>query len=813
MKTSKKEITWFSLSKAFRSNIVTEARVSLNSIELLALFRRIGWRVLSACTSKKVKFSSRLKQLNGFAMHILRMTRHHGVAYSVNYLKASQLAVQKRLGNQGVKSLRDINPDYPFPRLTSSRLPSVIPLGDRRAILSGNVFVIRWWLTLFSLYRIVRMPGKMKLNTITDPFSGNLKSLERVSMDLALLVRGYREMFPKALKPSKGFKLFETASPIHSVSWHGWFATPTILDRLGMSHHIKVLCGQTNIALWEQYSFWLYVFKEYVAELWGIGYCPKDNFHGNIGQLAAKEEAAGKVRIFALVDCWTQNVLKPLHEYLFDFLKNLPNDGTFDQHASVRRSMDKVKVSGQSFGYDLSAATDRLPIALQVSVLEVLFGKDFALAWKSLLVDREYVLDNEKYGSETLRYSVGQPMGALSSWAMLAVTHHFLVQLAYWRAHGWTGLAINGKLILKYGEGARGGQILNRDRWYTGYELLGDDIVIFDRDVAHAYLDIMSELGVGINLAKSVVASNRTTEFAKVTSHNGENVSAISWQMFISQNTMMGRVNIAFSLLAKGIVSQSVMRWYRLLVRQGKFKKGNYNISLVALFTMFANQGLVSMADLLKSLYDEENPFRKFYKSLLLNLKTSYVERLVTDLIRKEVPTFSKKEIREKIWDVEQVWVRLALWRPLQSFWDKVGREDHAGLLAKEIIQALIPGLLEEQHFTLTPQVGWSRQDFDKQTIYMTVYMECKKHMDGLVSNFSTWDRKAMDNLPYLVSLTDDMDRYREFREIVQRGQWKLDGNKKGIEVGDKVRSSPLKILSFILKTRQRRPKWTKRIY
>lgn len=253
-------------------------------------------------------------------------------------------------------------------------------------------------------------------------------------------------------------------------------------------------------------------------------------------------------------------MLKPLHEYLFDFLKNLPNDGTFDQHASVRRSMDKVKVSGQSFGYDLSAATDRLPIALQVSVLEVLFGKDFALAWKSLLVDREYVLDNEKYGSETLRYSVGQPMGALSSWAMLAVTHHFLVQLAYWRAHGWTGLAINGKLILKYGEDARGGQILNRDRWYTGYELLGDDIVIFDRDVAHAYLDIMSELGVGINLAKSVVASNRTTEFAKVTSHNGENVSAISWQMFISQNTMMGRVNIAFSLLAKGIVSQSVMR-------------------------------------------------------------------------------------------------------------------------------------------------------------------------------------------------------------------------------------------------------------
>lgn len=31
---------------------------------------------------------------------------------------------------------------------------------------------------------------------------------------------------------------------------------------------------------------------------------------------------------------------------------------------------------------------------------------------------------------EAVRYAVGQPMGALSSWAMLAITHHFLVQYA-----------------------------------------------------------------------------------------------------------------------------------------------------------------------------------------------------------------------------------------------------------------------------------------------------------------------------------------------------------------------------------------------
>jgi len=134
-----------------------------------------------------------------------------------------------------------------------------------------------------------------------------------------------------------------------------------------------------------------------------------------LGQLSIKEEAAGKVRVFALVDIWTQSVLKPVHQTLFSYLKSLPNDGTFDQHASVKRCFEKSEVAQSSFGYDLSAATDRLPISLQVAVLSALFGTEIAAAWKELLVDRDYVLTDKKYGSHTVRYSVGQPMGALSS--------------------------------------------------------------------------------------------------------------------------------------------------------------------------------------------------------------------------------------------------------------------------------------------------------------------------------------------------------------------------------------------------------------
>lgn len=99
-----------------------------------------------------------------------------------------------------------------------------------------------------------------------------------------------------------------------------------------------------------------------------------------LGQLATKEEAAGKIRVFAMVDVWTQSALQPLHKFLFSFLKSLPNDGTHDQEASVKRCFKKSTIANCSFGYDLSAATDRLPIALQVSILESLFGTEYALA-------------------------------------------------------------------------------------------------------------------------------------------------------------------------------------------------------------------------------------------------------------------------------------------------------------------------------------------------------------------------------------------------------------------------------------------------
>nr|QXN75380.1 MAG: RNA-dependent RNA polymerase [Grapevine-associated mitovirus 5] len=225
-----------------------------------------------------------------------------------------------------------------------------------------------------------------------------------------------------------------------------------------------------------------------------------------LSKLSLKPEPAGKVRVFAILDVWSQSVLKPIHDHIFEILKSIPNDGCFDQIKPLQRLM--LKGHKNVFSFDLSAATDRLPILLQTQVMSWLYGQDVALAWKTLLIDRDYFIkttDLAKYGTKSdiivkesdryedgfnLRYAVGQPMGALSSWGVFSLTHHIIIQYCA-RQAGFKS-------------------------WFDDYALLGDDVVIANKEVADLYLFTMTKvLGVEINLSKSLISNNGTAEFAK----------------------------------------------------------------------------------------------------------------------------------------------------------------------------------------------------------------------------------------------------------------------------------------------------------
>lgn len=140
-----KNIKLFSIKKSFKDYMETNSLVSLgNSFELPVLIRNLSHRLVCACFPGLVKPSSRTRQIYNFSKYLLNMTKHHGPVFTVKYLKACQLAMQKAVAGTPIQSLREIEPDLPLPRLTSSGLPRYIPRMDRRAILNESLCVIRW---------------------------------------------------------------------------------------------------------------------------------------------------------------------------------------------------------------------------------------------------------------------------------------------------------------------------------------------------------------------------------------------------------------------------------------------------------------------------------------------------------------------------------------------------------------------------------------------------------------------------------------------------------------------------------------------
>jgi len=94
-------------------------------------------------------------------------------------------------------------------------------------------------------------------------------------------------------------------------------------------------------------------------------------------------------------------------------------------------------------------------------------------AWLKVIKGRGFLTPE----GNTIFYSVGQPMGAYSSWSSFSLSHHLIVQYSAYKV-GFTHL-------------------------FEDYRILGDDLVIRNTRVAESYVKVMKELGVSINMDKS----------------------------------------------------------------------------------------------------------------------------------------------------------------------------------------------------------------------------------------------------------------------------------------------------------------------
>lgn len=145
----------------------------------------------------------------------------------------------------------------------------------------------------------------------------------------------------------------------------------------------------------------------------------------------------------AIVDIWSQMVLLPLHDRMFKFLRTAFSavDGTFDQDKQRERIRRFTLTKKKLYSFDLSAATDRIPIWVQAVILLFLgfFNPLTMYCWVRLMSSRVFAYRKpikyrparrkrleealKAYGREVpkftsykpCRYAVGQPMGLYSS--------------------------------------------------------------------------------------------------------------------------------------------------------------------------------------------------------------------------------------------------------------------------------------------------------------------------------------------------------------------------------------------------------------
>jgi len=402
---------------------------------------------------------------------ILKLWKSSGPNFAFLYLKECMRLVIRSLAGQ---------PDHCrkiMVKVDSKGLPMIIPSLFRHNLLNlKNQRVVIGILTIISLYRVFPTRVKVSINSLIDPCTGIIETFSVPSQVYKELGLRKHSLVPKSSPSLIGG---ESSGPnSYKASWGG------VIDALAFLTNpwpIISYCFHSR-------SYWPLVWLVFIWVFLGPLYiliCLLTGTRAEIGRLSVIYDQAGKARVVAITNYWLQLLLKPLHDRIFRFLSEIDSDGTFNQVKPLNKlkfihklnSMRGIKQKYHCF--DLSAATDRLPVKLQSDILTDLgFPGD---AWRKLL-DIPWL-----FRGKYIKYSVGQPMGAYSSWAMLALTHHVIVKTCSVRL-GLTN--------------------------FKDYGILGDDVVIYNDDVAKEYHNLMNSLGLEINPYKTI-QSDDFAEFAK----------------------------------------------------------------------------------------------------------------------------------------------------------------------------------------------------------------------------------------------------------------------------------------------------------
>lgn len=269
----------------------------------------------------------------------------------------------------------------------------------------------------------------------------------------------------------------------------------------GNSHLLRYLQFYKPILVGLEPEF-NYVVRNYTALGIRSNPTPKPGFF-EVGRIGLIQEPGYKLRAVANPGRVFQKVLEPFGKVLFDILKNLPWDCTFNQDKADIAISTRLAAGKFVHSVDLTGATDYFPLVLQEAVLRHVFQSfpeyvDLFLEISQMDWSVPSDLARE-LGSRTLRWSKGQPLGLFPSFASFALTH---------------GILLLGLLGREYD-----------DQFF----ILGDDVVILDDDLYHSYRDALRQLDCPVSESKTL-SSTIMAEFRSILFFKDDHITQFKWR-------------------------------------------------------------------------------------------------------------------------------------------------------------------------------------------------------------------------------------------------------------------------------------------
>jgi hypothetical protein len=399
-----------------------------------------------------------------------KLIADRGLAFTVKYVKSSRNCVMRVISGRPLESAEGIALREGWPEW-------LVPF--RYMIQSKDG--IRVLLTLLVALRGVMLPPNLDLTPIISPWGGTLPEISAKRHAHVCRGLGIRPKSVEWSKPHMSTKRGPLGQALLTAVTELTLVPQELLESIILVGGPKL--GKVIAALKAPIAGTPFS----VVDVWSKLYPAKTKSLRRISYFSDKE---GKTRVIAILDYWSQTCLRPLHDTLNGILRRIPQDCTFNQN----RFLACLPPKGPYYSIDLSNATDRMPLALQLKVVREVIGEARANAWAHILVGYEYTLSRM---ARVAKYACGQPMGAYSSWCAMALTHHYLVRLA----------AINVGIP-----------------HFTAYALLGDDLVIANAAVATEYRRLLLVLDMPVSEEKTHV-SDDTYEFAKRWVHKGDEIT------------------------------------------------------------------------------------------------------------------------------------------------------------------------------------------------------------------------------------------------------------------------------------------------